>query len=532
MRDVVWLRAGFPPFRRLCRLSTANNVDRSFHIMDAGQAVVELAASDPDIAEVTEGRIVEIQGYRRIKCGIPENEVAVAGSYVCFSDGTKRHRAQAFRTPRTGGGQFTAVSLSLLKVLAPTGTLHLHLYSNAVATDKPDTALATSTNTINCADLTTSAEWYSFTFAPFPLSSNTTYHWVLDVDDAVQDNANYVRVAYSLAGYNFSGNRAYSADKITWSSSSTNDFLCRFICDWYREVQAVAPWIGWIDQLGDEDDTGVVTVDCVDAATKLGERHSGLTTARSGCAGGIARDLLYECNSRNGLGIIWDPNSEVGMPVANIDVSGSSVLDALNKLADATGDEWWFEYVIAPDQLKIMLHWGWQQGFDLSGRVCLRDGYGISSFGYSRDAIEEAESVLVVGSGGTMNERPGVVRAVNQPERAALSGVPVQGASQTQRLRQVSEPALAAERVIVAPRESDIGVLARIAERDLEATWGALETVSMTINENVDWATVPVGSIVRVIHDTAWGTLDRHIRVMEMQPGDGICDLAVQVLND
>jgi len=528
MKDVVYLREGFPPSRRLCRLSTANNVDRSFHVMDAGQGVFEIAASDPGIAEVTEGRMVEIEGYGSTSASLADNNEPVIAAVPLFAAGAIVYRAQGFMTPRSGSGTLTAISLSLAKILLPTGTLHLHLYSDAAGV--PGTALATSTNTIACAALAVISAWHTFTFAPYALSPNTRYHWVIDPDNAVQDNANYVIVGIGGFSYSLSGSRAYSADKLNWTPLAA-DFRCRFACDWHRGIKAVAPWVGWIDRLGDADDKGIVTVDCIDAAAKLGERHSGLTTSRSGNADVIARELLYECNSRNGFGIIWDVSSETGTPVANIDLSGSSVLEALNKLADATGDEWWFEYVITPDQLKIMLHWGRQQGFDLSSRVCLRDRYSISRCDYSRDAIERADTVLVVGEGGSMDERPGMVRAVSQPERAGLSGIAVQGASQSLRLQTAPEPSLAAERIIVAPREGDMGVLAQMAERDLEAPLDASETLSLSINENIDWAALPVGSIVRMVHKTAWGTLDRRVRIMEMQPGVGTCDLEVKVLD-
>ncbi|HUX00958.1 MAG TPA: hypothetical protein VMY35_08250, partial [Phycisphaerae bacterium] len=59
----------------------------------------------------------------------------------------------------------------------------------------------------------------------------------------------------------------------------------------------------------------------------------------------------------------------------------------------------------------------------------------------------------------------------------------------------------------------------------------ASETLSLSINENIDWAALPVGSIVRMVHKTAWGTLDRRVRIMEMQPGVGTCDLEVKVLD-
>lgn len=531
MRDVVWVREGFPPGQRLCRLQAATNVDRSFHVMDEGQAVFEIAANDANIGEVRRGRIIEIEGHRSIARPLPANLVAAGGYATCYAGGAPWHRGQGFRTWRDGNGWFSGVKISLKKTLVPTGTVHAHLYSDSG--NLPSVALATSTNTIACADLTTTALWYTFVFSPYFLTRNMVYHIVLDVTDAVQNAGNYISLATTYSTYPMASQGSHSTNLLAWTADPTYDMLIKILGSWSSMAHSVAPWIGWVDQLSYNHDDDTVTVECRDPAGKLAERHSGLTTARSGAAGLIARDLLYEMNSRNAFGVTWDDASEAGAPVKDIDLSGMTVFDALNKLADATGEEWWIVLESRTDRLEIKLHWGGQQGFDRSQQVYLRAGSAVSSLKYAQDLLVDAESILVVGGGASMSDRPTVVRAVNQLARAGLFGAVLQGASVNQQLKTATDPALAAERVIMASRETDINALAQIAARDLEMPRDAKETLSLVVNDRVDWRDLGTGDIVRLKHSTPWGALDRRIRVMETQPADtGMMALEVKVLDD
>jgi hypothetical protein len=246
----------------------------------------------------------------------------------------------------------------------------------------------------------------------------------------------------------------------------------------------------------------------------------------------IARDLLYQANARNGFGLRWDVTSEPGTPLADIDVSGSSLYDALNKLADESGDEWWIVAKVAPDNLELYLHWGEQRGFDYSQSVYLRQGHEISEATYIQDALVEAESILVMGPGGTSEERPAVMRAASNPERVAEAGLIVQPSSETYRRTAPTSPILSPERVAISPRQSDVSVLAGIAENELEAPPDAVETLRLTVNERADWSKCDVGNIVRVKLGTPWGDLDRRVRIIEVQPGSGQMLMDVKVLAD
>jgi hypothetical protein len=530
MRDVVYLCEGFPPFARLARLTTATGADRAHCLMAEGPAVVTLSEGDAAIADVLLGRVLEIHGYAEAGDALPRNNYPESGNaYLRIL--SNYHWAQRFKTPAAGTGHLWGVTPYLRKTGSPTGTVHMHLCSDGVA-GIPGTEIATSTNTVDLATLTTSYVAHTFNFAlTTPLSPDTWYHWMVDVTDATMSSGNIGSISSSATALQVQGNPRYSANKVTWSAEQTADLRYELQGEWSPR-ECVAPWAGWIDRIQADKSAGTVTVECRDAAGKLAERHSGLTTARSGSAGRIARDVLQEANARNGFGVTWDVTSEQGTPVQDIDVSGSTVLDALNRLAEETGDEWWIELKARGDGLSFGLHWCEQRGFDLSQYVYLRDGIEVSKLTYSQDAVEVAESVLVVGGGGNMAERPAAMRSTSAMERANLSGVYVASAGITQQRTATPIPAMAAERVIVSPRSTDVETLSRIAERDLEAPLGASETLQITVNERADWRQLAVGNIVRLIASTPWGDLNRRVRIIEAQPDTAEMLLEVQVLND
>ncbi|MCJ7676823.1 MAG: hypothetical protein MUO35_03785 [Anaerolineales bacterium] len=532
MRNAVWLRAGFPPFQRLGLLATATDVDRSFGVRVDGKAVFRVRGNDSVIANVLKGKVVEIRGMSvRERLQIGEERKATT-TFATFSGGVARYLAQGYVMPGSGHGRLDSLELPLYRTGIPEGVIGVKVHADDGA-GLPGAVLATSTTTLDVALLsTTQWAWYPFAFAaPITLNRNMTYHISIDISGLTTHTlAKYVR----WIGTDQEGSGAlpsYSTDYINWTATTAVVVKTRLNGLWTDYPEIVAPWIGWIERPQYDASNGMVTVDCIDVAGMMGKRHSGLKSTRSGCAGLIARELLFQANARNGFGLQWDTTSEAGTPISTIDVSGSSLLDALNQLADYTGDEWWIRILVAHDNLELYLHWGRRQGFDLSQTVYLREGREVSAFAYSQDTIEETESVMVVGSGGTVEDRPTVVRATTGAERVNLAGAVVQQASETYKRSAAIVPALATERVLVAPLESDIKVLGELARNDLEQSPDTVETLAITVNERANWLDLAVGNTVRLRANTPWGALDRAVRIMESQPGDGELDLIVQVLD-
>jgi hypothetical protein len=427
-------------------------------------------------------------------------------------------------TPSYDCDPATTIALQLKKVGSPVGRLRITIRADDGA-GEPGAIIATSNGLgIDVTTLTTSYAWRTFSFVPpVVFSDGVQYHVATDISGLTTNTVgNYVSWGYT-AGATLYGNPSYGPDGADWTGVAAADGSLRFTS---RRVFApkIRPWIGYIERPQYDLASGTVTVDCIDVAGKLQERISGLTASRSGCAGLIARDLLYQANARNGFGLRWDVTSEAGTPVADIDVSGSSLYDALNKLADESGDEWWIVSKVSSDNLELYLHWG-KRGFDFSQTVYLRQGYEISDAVYVQDALVEAESVLVIGSGGT------VMRAAT-PERIAESGITIQASSEAYRRSAPTNPVLSPERVAISPRQSDVSVLSRIAENELEAPVDAVETLRLSVNERADWSRLDVGNIVRVKLGSPWGDIDRRVRIIETQWSATQMLMDVKVLND
>lgn len=286
------------------------------------------------------------------------------------------------------------------------------------------------------------------------------------------------------------------------------------------------PWIGWLQRPKYDSEAGVITVGCDDVATKLGERTTEIASVHSGSAGAIARNLLFAANSRNSFGLLWDTFSDIGAPVVELDAGATSLLDALDKLADASGEEWWIRSEAAPDSLSFYLRWGQRRGFDASQTVYLRAGREISSLSYTRGGVDQAESVFVVGGSGSLLERSVVARGTANPERISDISVTVQAAHEAYRRSVSLPPALAAERLIAAPRESSQAALALAAETRLEGETNTSEEISFTVNEYADWSLLKPGNTVTILfNDPVHGVTQRTPRIWEIRPRDGTLEV-------
>lgn len=90
----------------------------------------------------------------------------------------------------------TKIDLTMERDGAPGCTIVLTIYDNNGGDGKPASALATSSNTITCDDITTSTggETISFLFAGYSLSNATRYHAVLVTSGGTVDGSNDIHV--------------------------------------------------------------------------------------------------------------------------------------------------------------------------------------------------------------------------------------------------------------------------------------------------------------------------------------------------
>ncbi len=531
MRDLVFLRNGSWPYQRVGCLRTAADIDRSYHLMEGGQAAFTLSPTDPLVAQVQRGVMVEINRYASKPVSLPKNDRVTrtpCRTYITIAVTW----AQAFRTPRYGRtGSLASIEVPLRKVGSPTGTISFELWS-ADATGQPDAQVVAFEEELDVTTLTTSEAWYTFTLETAQaLNRDTAYFLFLNISGLVTHDLNN-RVEWLATWGGGSYGSVDGGD--TWLANSPSCAKFRLNGDWPdpQPMRILPVWIGWIERAQYDHAAGIVEVDCIDVAAKLAERHSGLVSSRTGAAGLIARELLYQANARSAFGVTWDPTSEAGTPVKEIDVSGMSLLDALNRLAEVSGDEWWVRADASDTSLELHLHWGAQRGFDYRQSVYLREGREISSYSYGQDALPQAESVLVIGGGGAIEDRPAVVRAANAGRVSDPVDL-VQSATELHRRNTPLPPVLASEKLVISPRDTDLASLSSLAQTELEAPHDALERISLSVNSRADWRRLDVGNIVRAqLGSIPWGDVDRPLRIREMQPGDADMMIEAEVLVD
>ena len=103
-------------------------------------------------------------------------------------------------------------------------------------------------------------------------------------------------------------------------------------------------------------------------ARRLPNRSRGLY----GPAGTVARQAITESTRRHGTPIKVRTADDLGLSVA-LDLDGSDLRDALDSIADESGQEWWI------DDDTMAWYWG-IKGCDLTGTVQLIEGYHIADW--------------------------------------------------------------------------------------------------------------------------------------------------------
>lgn len=137
-------------------------------------------------------------------------------TWLGYSDGTK-YASSKF----TAGSSYSLAKLTvkLLKAGSPSFTITAYIYSTP--TNDPVNLLATSTDTLSAASVSTSATDYTFNFSNYGLISGTSYSWALGCS-SVGDSSNRIDI-YGGSG----GRTCLSADGSTWTYDST--LQCYFI---------------------------------------------------------------------------------------------------------------------------------------------------------------------------------------------------------------------------------------------------------------------------------------------------------------
>lgn len=297
------------------------------------------------------------------------------------------------------------------------------------------------------------------------------------------------------------------------------------------------PYVGSIDRIEEDPDTRTVEVSGDSLEAILYGRQLPLDATFEGqSAGSIARQMLALVNSTNPTGIWASTRSEPGTPIrGTFDASGSMLGNALDDLAERTGDEWWLEHVVERGRIENFLRWG-KRGVDKSMSIHLQEGVHFSRAEYVRDALGLVQSVAVIGGGAAVADRSAAVISSSRPSGYTERGTVRESASEAHRRSlAVRGPALSREIVEYLPLDQDEAVLADAAARALEEPLTAAEELDLTINAVLDWGDFGPGDVVRaVLPNVGFGGVSRRVRVLAMQPDEdaGECDLAVRVVRD
>lgn len=337
--------------------------------------------------------------------------------------------------------------------------------------------------------------------------------------------------------YTLSGRGAFSFAIASSDGGANRDTI--------REGRMAAIWstldlpvyLGHINRIEENPDDRVIEVSGDNLSRILYDRQLLLDSMfDSQAAGIIAMQLLRLVNSTNPTGIWPSTRSEPGTPIRGaFDASGSSLGNALDDLSDGTSDEWWLEQIVERRRIEVFLRWGRKRGSDKSNAIHLQEGIHFARSEYVRDALGLAQSVVVVGGGGNVADRPAALRSFNKPSGYVGKGTVIERGSEQHSRSLALSPALARERVEYLPLDADEGVLSDAAQRALEEPLTAAESFDLTINSILNWALIGPGDIVRVIIPSAYfGGINRRVRILAMQPDEdtGEMDLAVKVERD
>jgi len=292
------------------------------------------------------------------------------------------------------------------------------------------------------------------------------------------------------------------------------------------------PFLGRIDDVEHKDD-GTVEITGPAYAQVLFERALPQDCSFSGQAAGvIAMQLLRLANSQNPTGVWPSKASEPGSPIrGDFDAGSAQLGDALNDLADKTGDEWWLEEIISRQKIEIALRWGQRRGQDRSREIALYEGKHFTASSYKETSQGVARSAIAIGGGEAVSDRAAAAATMGRPASAAGKAAVIGGASEVQMRNLAVGMTLARDVVVNLPLDTDEAVLASAAQKALEAPANAAEELYLTLAPSAPWDLGLGDTFTAVLPNVRFGGVSRKVRLLSLQPDEasGERDVAVQV---
>lgn len=286
-------------------------------------------------------------------------------------------------------------------------------------------------------------------------------------------------------------------------------------------------WVGFIDRVEWSLGSGVIKLTAKEPASIFKERHTSkefVVTQESTAR--VFWRLISEANMGNATGIIISKTTAPG-PSVTLDLSSSTVYDALNELCEAAGMEWWIDPVIGASGVTLTARLRSKRGQDKSLTVKLSDGGGLLSATYAHDAQLLASSVTIVGGGSGFALRPAarvevVSGAAQAHERTSLSYEDTQVIpASTERVAGISPwltPATSRDLLSIQPTLTDQATVAGQAVSTFDRGYRGPEELDAEV-EIGRLANVLIGDVVTIEAESLGPDgISKPFRIMEFTP--------------
>lgn len=252
--------------------------------------------------------------------------------------------------------------------------------------------------------------------------------------------------------------------------------------------QGAPDFIGRVEAMH-EDGLSTCTVIGREWIAVLDDRTTEQTAVYTGSAGIAAMDIVRTANARRATGIEVRTVKGGTTLDAPYETRANSVFAALGELATLSADEYGRTYVCG-SRAHCWLTWRRSMGADLRN-VCHVWDRSLVERRYELDRLNEADSIVVVGSVGTYTDRPSA--SVNA-EDATLAQV-----NYVVKRPPRVKPAIAARQARTDDSAATDRAAAAAAARALSVALGTnAETIIITVSGNVDWTWFQIGNVVTV----------------------------------
>lgn len=295
------------------------------------------------------------------------------------------------------------------------------------------------------------------------------------------------------------------------------------------EVPDAPLWAGPMVAFTESMGAGVIEITALHYSVILQNRETPQTLIYEEPIGttAIAEQLVGYMNAGEHTGIEWEPRSEAGPSVEEMQLGGQSIKEALAEMHARSDYEWWDDFEHSPCHLTMRLRWGFKEGRDCSAEVHLYEGVHFSELSYKLDQSQVKTHVTGMSDmGGLIPDRQSVTYLL-APERSTVA-LRSSSASEAVRRSVGSRPAgLRNEATFYALMATNTAELTRATQRRAERPLVASGLVSARVNRVADWHDLRVGNVVTLHSRLGLGTLDGPRRIVGMQRDEemGECEI-------